>query len=106
MMGGWVWGIFVASAVLEVGGDALIRAGLRGERVALVVAGFLILGSYGVLLNTMTWDFTRLLGTYVAVFALTSALFGCFVFREVPSPTTWFGLVLVLAGAAVMQLGK
>jgi drug/metabolite transporter superfamily protein YnfA len=105
-MGGWVWAIFAASAVLEVGGDALIRAGLRGGRLALVVAGFLVLGSYGVLLNTMTWDFTRLLGTYVAVFALTSALFGCFVFREFPSPTTWFGLVLVLAGAAVMQLGK
>jgi len=54
-MGGLVWGIFVASAILEVGGDALIRAGLRGERVVLVVGGFLILGSYGVLLNTMTW---------------------------------------------------
>src|SRR5215813_13471260 len=98
-MAGWVWGVFIASAVLEVGGDALIRAGLRGERVALVVAGFLILGSYGLLLNTMTWDFTRLLGTYIAMFALASALFGCFVFRDAPSPTTWFGLVLVLAGA-------
>jgi small multidrug resistance family-3 protein len=103
-MGGWTWAIFVTSAVLEVGGDALIRAGLRGARVALVVAGFLVLGSYGVLLNTMTWDFTRLLGTYIAVFALTSALFGCFLFHEIPSPTTWFGLLLVLAGAAVMQL--
>jgi|SRR6516165_3365332 small multidrug resistance family-3 protein len=105
-MGGWVWGIFVASAVLEVGGDALIRAGLRGARVALVVAGFLVLGSYGLLLNTMTWDFTRLLGTYIAMFALASALFGCLVFREIPSTTTWFGLALVLAGAAVMQLGE
>jgi len=105
-MGAWVWGIFVASAVLEVGGDALIRAGLRAERVALVIAGFLILGSYGVLLNTMTWDFTRLLGTYVAVFALASALFGCLAFHEIPPATTWLGLALVLAGAAVMQLGK
>ena len=103
-MAGWVWGVFIASAVLEVGGDALIRAGLRGERIALVVAGFLVLGSYGLLLNTMTWDFTRLLGTYIAVFALASALFGCFLFHETPSPTTWFGLVLVLTGAAVMQL--
>jgi small multidrug resistance family-3 protein len=105
-MAGWVWGVFVASAVLEVGGDALIRAGLRGERIALVIAGFLILGSYGLLLNTMTWDFTRLLGTYIAVFALTSALLGGVLFHETPSPTTWFGLLLVLAGAAVMQLGK
>src|SRR5215471_6495143 len=105
-MGGWVWAIFVASAVLEVGGDALIRAGLRGTRVAVVAAGFLVLGSYGLLLNTMTWDFTRLLGTYIAVFALTSTLFGCFLFRETPSPATWLGLVLVLGGAAVMQIGR
>jgi small multidrug resistance family-3 protein len=105
-MGGWVCAIFAASAVLEVGGDALIRAGLRCGRLALVVAGFLVLGSYGLLLNTMTWEFTRLLGTYIAMFALASALFGCFLFRELPSPTTWFGLVLVLAGAAVMQLGE
>jgi drug/metabolite transporter superfamily protein YnfA len=105
-MGGWVFGIFVASAVLEVGGDALIRAGLRGMRVALVAAGFVVLGSYGLLLNTMTWDFTRLLGTYIAVFALTSTLFGYFLFQEIPSPTTWFGLVLVLGGAAVMQIGR
>jgi small multidrug resistance family-3 protein len=105
-MAGWVWGVFVASAVLEVGGDALIRAGLRGDRTALVVAGFLILGSYGLLLNTMTWDFTRLLGTYIAVFALTSVLFGVVLFHETPSPPTWAGLLLMLGGAAVMQLGN
>jgi small multidrug resistance family-3 protein len=104
-MGKLAWGIFLAAAVLEVGGNALIRAGLRSERFALAMAGFLILGSYGVLLNTLRWDFTRLFGVYVAVFAATSALFGCFLFHEIPSSTTWLGLLLVLGGAAVMQLG-
>jgi drug/metabolite transporter (DMT)-like permease len=92
-MGGWVLGVLLASAALEVGGDALIRVGLRGGRIASVVAGFLVLGSYGLLLNTMTWDFTSLLGTYIAVFALTSALFGVVIFHETPSPTTWVGLL-------------
>ena len=92
--------VFVASAVLEVGGDALIRAGLRGERLALVVGGFLILGSYGLLLNTMTWDFTRLLGMYIAVFALTSALFGCFrVSRKRPHRRRGSGSCWCLHGA-------
>jgi drug/metabolite transporter superfamily protein YnfA len=104
-MGGMTGLAFVAAAVLEVGGDALIRAGLRGERVALVVGGFVTLGSYGLLINTLRWDFTRLLGVYIAVFAVTSALFGRFVFRESVSTTTWLGLALVLGGALVIQRG-
>ncbi len=104
-MGGTTWLVFVAAAVLEVGGDALIRAGLRGERLALVVGGVVTLGSYGLLINTMRWDFTRLLGVYIAVFAATTALFGRFVFHESASTTTWLGLALVLAGALVIQRG-
>jgi drug/metabolite transporter superfamily protein YnfA len=105
-MDGMAWFVFVAAAILEVGGDALIRTGLRGDKLALIVAGFAVLGSYGVVVNTLTWDFTRLLGVYVAVFAVTSALFGRFVFHESASAATWLGLALVLVGALVIQLGE
>jgi drug/metabolite transporter superfamily protein YnfA len=105
-MDGMAWFVFVAAAILEVGGDALIRTGLRGDKLALIVAGFAVLGSYGVVVNTLTWDFTRLLGVYVAVFAITSALFGRFVFHESASAATWLGLALVLVGALVIQLGE
>ena len=99
------WLIFLAAAVLEVGGDAVIRKGLRGGGLASVVAGFVMLGCYGVTVNIVQWDFSRLLGVYVAVFAAVSVLWGRFVFGEVMPPTTWIGLAIIVAGGLVIQFG-
>ena len=40
------WLIFVGAACLEVGGDAIVRKGLRGGGAALVVVGAVLLGLY------------------------------------------------------------
>ena len=74
--------ILIAAAVLEVGGDAVIRLGLRGGSPAVIVAGGLALGCYGLVVNLVKWDFSRLLGVYVAVFAVVSVLTGRFLFKE------------------------
>jgi small multidrug resistance family-3 protein len=58
----WVWLIFIGAAILEVSGDAIVRKGLRGKNVAVILIGCAILGSYGVLVNTVKWDFSKLLG--------------------------------------------
>jgi small multidrug resistance family-3 protein len=100
------WLVFVAAAILEVGGDALVRAGLRGHTIAFVVAGFVSLGTYGLVVNMLRWDFTSLLGSYVAVFAVTSAVFGRFVFGEALSYQSIVGLAIMLLGAVVLQLGR
>jgi small multidrug resistance family-3 protein len=100
------WLIFVAAAVLEVSGDAVIRKGLRGNIIWLIFAGFLILGSYGVVVNTVKWDFSRLLGVYVAVFAVVSVLAGRFVFKETIPASTWVGLAIIVIGGAVIQTGQ
>jgi small multidrug resistance family-3 protein len=50
------------AAALEVGGDAMIRAGLRGKGWLLVVLGFAVLGSYGIAINQLPLDFSKLLG--------------------------------------------
>ena len=42
------WFILLAAATLEVVGDAVIRKGLRGSIIWFIVAGFLMLGAYGV----------------------------------------------------------
>ena len=55
------WFVFVIAALLEIGGDAVIRMGLRGRGIGLIALGFLLLGSYGVVVNTVQWDFSRLL---------------------------------------------
>ena len=101
-----IWLTFIAAAVLEVGGDALIRKGLRGSSAAFVVGGCLLLGCYGVLVNIIKWDFSKLLGVYVAFFALISVLIGRVIFRgEIPVPT-WLGLAFIITGGLIIQFGQ
>jgi drug/metabolite transporter superfamily protein YnfA len=71
----------------------------------LVGLGMLLLGSYGVMVKQLRWDFGRLLGVYVGVFALVSLLAGTLAFGERVPASMWVGLALILAGGAVMQFG-
>ncbi|HTP25462.1 MAG TPA: hypothetical protein VMK12_07355 [Anaeromyxobacteraceae bacterium] len=97
--------ILAAAAVLEVAGDAIIRKGLRGGGLVVVGLGFGVLGSYGVVVNLLGFDFSRLLGAYVGVFGVVSVLIGRLVFRESVPFSTWAGLSLVLLGSLVIHLG-
>ena len=98
--------VFIAAAVLEVGGDAVVRKGLRGSSALFILCGFLMLGCYGIVVNTVKWDFSRLLGVYVAVFAVVSVLAGRFVFKETVPVSTWLGLAIIVIGGAVIQAGQ
>ncbi len=97
--------IFLLAALLEVGGDALVRHGLKTQAAWLVLAGCLVLGGYGILVNKVPWDFSRLLGVYVAVFALVSILAGRFLFQEAVPASTWAGLGLIVLGGLTIQFG-
>lgn len=97
--------VFAAAAALEVAGDALIRAGLRGRGAVLVALGFVVLGSYGVLVNLLNIDFSRLLGAYVGIFAVVSVLVGRFVFGDQIPMSTWVGLLVVLGGSLMIHFG-
>jgi small multidrug resistance family-3 protein len=99
------WSTFLLAAIMEVGGDVIIRKGLRGGGVLLIGAGILALGSYGVVVNMVRWDFSKLLGVYVCVFALVSILAGRFVFKETIPLSTWLGLVMIILGGLVIQFG-
>ena len=101
-----IWAILIAAAALEVGGDAIVRKGLRGGGLAVVAVGAVTLGAYGVMVNLVDWDFSRLLGVYVAVFAVVSILVGRLFFRENIPVATWSGLALIVAGGLVIQLGQ
>jgi drug/metabolite transporter superfamily protein YnfA len=99
------WLIFIAAAALEVMGDAMIRKGLRGKGLFFIVTGFVMLGCYGLVVNLVQWDFSRLLGVYVAVFAVVSVLCGRFVFDEDIPASTWIGLCVIVAGGLLIQFG-
>ena len=98
-----VWLTFMLAAALEVGGDALIRHGLRTRGFLLIALGFLVLGCYGLMVNLVRWDFSRLLGVYVAVFAVLSILTGRYLFKEAIPVATWSGLALIVLGGLVIQ---
>jgi len=99
------WLTFIGAAILEVGGDAMIRKGLQKTSFAFIISGVVVLGCYGLVVNIVKWDFSKLLGVYVAVFALISVLFGLFVFKENVPGSTWVGLVLIVMGGMVIQFG-
>ncbi|HUN54494.1 MAG TPA: hypothetical protein VMU29_05000 [Smithella sp.] len=100
------WLIFIGAAILEVSGDAIIRKGLRGSHLIIIMTGCVMLGVYGVIVNTVKWDFSKLLGVYVAIFALISILFGRFVFKENIPNSTWIGLIIIILGALIIQFGS
>src|ERR1700722_16204459 len=104
------WVIFVAAALLEVGGDAFIRKGLRNREEAdfafLILVGGIMLAVYGLVVNLVKWDFSKLLGVYVAVFALISVLMGKFAFSESVPLTTWLGGGIIVGGGMVIQFGS
>jgi small multidrug resistance family-3 protein len=100
------WLIFVIAAILEVGGDAVVRHGLRGRSAGWILLGCATLAGYGLVVNSVKWDFSKLLGVYVGFFALGSILFGKFVLRETIPCSTWLGLALILLGGLVIQFGR
>ena len=98
--------VLVASAVLEVGGDAVIRRGLRGGGLALVALGMAILSAYGALVNLLDIHFAEVLGAYVGIFAVVSVLAGAALFKDRVAASTWIGLAFILAGSLVIQAGR
>jgi drug/metabolite transporter superfamily protein YnfA len=97
--------IFLAAAVLEVSGDAVVRAGMRGRGLAIIGLGCALLGAYGVVVNRLDLDFSRLLGTYVAIFAVTSVVIGRVVFHDRVRTSTWLGVAVILVGGAIIHFG-
>jgi small multidrug resistance family-3 protein len=102
----FAWLVFIGAALLEVGGDAIIRKGLRGSGLIMILSGAAMLGCYGVIVNTVKWDFSKMLGVYVAIFALVSVLFGKSLFKENIPGSTWIGLVVIICGALIIQFGN
>ena len=100
------WLIFVVAALLEVSGDAAVRRGLRSSSTTWVLLGCIMLAVYGLVVNSVKWDFSRLLGVYIAFFAVVSVLFGRFVFAETIPNSTWCGLAFIVLGGALIQFGR
>lgn len=95
----------LAAALLEVGGDASMRVGLRGQAWGYAL-GTLLLAAYGLLVNQPTWQFGRLLGLYIVVFFVVSQALAWTIFGERPSWGLIAGGSLIVVGGLIIQLSS
>jgi small multidrug resistance family-3 protein len=99
--------ILLVAALLEAGGDALVRCGLlaptRPVRFVFFALGGLVLLCYGYVVNTTTWDFGRALGVYVVFFFVVAQFISWLVFDQPPSRTVLVGGAFLVVGGAIMS---
>ena len=100
------WIAFALAAIFEVGGDAVIRLGIKNNNLILIVLGATTLAGYGLIVNSIDWNFSKIFGVYVGAFALVAVLFGKFLFREQIPLSTWIGLGIIIMGGLVVQFGE
>ena len=95
--------ILILAAALEVGGDALIRIGLRGPAY-LMAGGGLALFAYGVLVNQGGVDFNRLMGIYIVIFFVVSQVISLILFKQVPDDRILLGGGFIVTGGLLILL--
>ena len=93
--------VLVGAALLETGGDALVRRGLQ-HRPGLLAIGAIALVAYGVLVNQGGLNFGRLLGGYIVVFFVVSQVIAVVVFGETLAWQTLVGGLLIVCGGFVL----
>ncbi len=102
--------LLLIAACLEVGGDAIVRLGLKNHtgwpQIALIVLGGAVLLGYGVFVNVAPADFGRLLGVYVVLFFIVAQLANLVVFSIRPGLPIVVGGALIAAGGLVITLWK
>ena len=100
--------VLFLAAVLEAGGDALVRTGLEagtaGRKLALFVAGAVVLFAYGYAVNAPRWDFGRLLGIYVVFFFAVAQAISWLAFGQKPSLPILVGGAFIVLGGLIISL--
>jgi drug/metabolite transporter superfamily protein YnfA len=98
--------ILLLAAVLEAGGDALVRTGLHSSNTAgrfgLFTAGAVVLFGYGIAVNAPAWDFGKLLGVYVTLFFVVAQVINLVFFHARPDVPIFVGGALIVAGGLII----
>ena len=93
--------VLIAAALLEAGGNALMRRGIE-SRSWMIAVGALSLVVYGMTVNKggldSGLDFGRLMGAYIAVFFVVSQIIAMIFFRQLPALRTITGGALIIVG--------
>jgi drug/metabolite transporter superfamily protein YnfA len=101
--------VLLVAAILEAGGDALVRVGLRASsasiRLGLLASGAVVLFAYGYSVNLPQWDFGRLLGIYVVLFFVVAQVISWVVFHQPPTRSVYLGGAFIVLGGIILSLG-
>ena len=100
--------ILFLAAVLEAGGDALVRTGLEASaparKLALFAAGAAVLFAYGCAVNAPRWNFGKLLGIYVVFFFVVAQTISWLGFGQKPSLPILAGGAFIVTGGLIISL--
>jgi multidrug transporter EmrE-like cation transporter len=98
--------VLLLAALLEVGGDAVVRwAMYRSAGVArgfTFLLGAVLLFAYAYTVNAPPWNFGRLLGLYVVFFFVIAQAISWIAFGQRPSLAVICGGALIVSGGVVI----
>jgi small multidrug resistance family-3 protein len=98
--------LLILAAILEVGGDAIIRHGLQRKGVVLMFGGVIVLGVYGFMVNMTKLDFGRLMGIYIVLFFVVSQVVSVVIFKERVALPVLVGGAMIVCGGVLMMVWK
>jgi small multidrug resistance family-3 protein len=98
------------AALLEAGGDAIIRKSLfehaGAARILLFLAGAAVLAGYGTFLNLAPLEFGQVVGLYVAILFVVWQAINYLAFGQWPSVPTLAGGCLIVIGGLIVSFWK
>jgi small multidrug resistance family-3 protein len=74
------------------------------RRIIGFILGTFLLFAYGVMVNTLKWDFGRLLGIYIVIFFIVSQFLSVVIFHETFRLSTLIGGILITSGGVIFTL--
>jgi len=101
--------LLLLAALLEAGGDWLVRKGihtLAWQRAGWFALGAVVLFVYGWTVNRPPWNFGELLGLYVVFFFVAAQAISYFLLKEPLRLPVVFGGLLIMSGGLVIFLSK
>ncbi len=98
--------LLLLAIVFEICGDASIRIGLRGSKLAPFLGGVVLVILYGTLISFPSWDFSRTMGIYIAMFFIVSQIVARFVLHERLLPPTMVGGLFIVCGGVIILVWK
>jgi small multidrug resistance family-3 protein len=102
--------LLLIATSLEVSGDAVVRVAIYQHagalRVALLVAGAVLLLAYGSLLNIAPVEFGRIVGLYIAVLFVVWQIINFLAFRAAPTLPVCVGGALIVTGGMLVTFWR